>query len=480
MKLFPLRDICWDNPTSHWPPLTTSEGVLAALRGSRLATPDVDITGDGYAIVTFDTPAPVAFLWSASGLHGDTRLYIRDIAVHLHILTGSPPPVRGRHDGQGKPCDRFTYIDPRDRARSKSKLKILLAGTHAAPTRTRVVKVDIAAWATPAPPPNPRPQRTTYPGLATPPSAPPGPTTDLNLYLRREFSTYVDQRIVTATAPLQQEVESLRADKEALTALVSASSTAFSTLDVHLLRNDASVKPRNYSKRRTADYEPRPNLPAHRYTTNWLEGAVQDLHDILYTSAKLKWGETSQTRNALNRAVAIQRTNRCTAQLRHLFHLHEAEPPTGEEYRRLAHMVEWPKWIRNPTLLPTTCWHRSGVIAVGDWWTGMPTGHHPRLGPLAKTEHRTLDQCIPQTARLAYHLHPPNPRTTTHCLVSSPQNTEISSIGTRCPHTAYPSRVPSYVQQMAPHGTAPTGKRWQQDADICLTTDFPCRENHSP
>ncbi|RHY84389.1 hypothetical protein DYB35_007712 [Aphanomyces astaci] len=108
-------------------------------------------------------------------------------------------------------------------------------------------------------------------------------------------------------------------------------------------------------------------------TTEWLEGAVKNLYDILYTSAKLKWGETSQTRKALNRAVAIQRTNRCTAQLRHLLRLHEACTLTGTEYRRLAHMVEWPKWIRNPMLLPTTCWHRPGAIAIGDWWTTMPS-----------------------------------------------------------------------------------------------------------
>ncbi|RHZ40533.1 hypothetical protein DYB26_012659, partial [Aphanomyces astaci] len=111
MKLLPLRGLCWDNPSATFfhpqapsaatlvdtkvrigrlPPLTTTDDILAALRGSHLPTPDVDITGDGYATLTFDTPAPVAFLWSASGPHGDTRLYIRDIAVHLHILTGRP------------------------------------------------------------------------------------------------------------------------------------------------------------------------------------------------------------------------------------------------------------------------------------------------------------------------------------------------------------------------------------------------------
>ncbi|RLO02187.1 hypothetical protein DYB28_014629 [Aphanomyces astaci] len=191
MKLLPIRDFCWDNPTATFfhpqapsaatlvdtkvrigrPPLTTTDDILAALRGSHLPTPDVDITGDGCATLTFDTPAPVAFLWSASGPHGDTRLYIRDIAVHLHILTGRPRPSAAQ-----LPLQRHSAQAPR-------------------------------------------------------------PTADLSLYLRRELSTYVDQRIVTATAPLRQEVESLRADKEALAALVSASSTAFSTLDARLLED---------------------------------------------------------------------------------------------------------------------------------------------------------------------------------------------------------------------------------------------------
>ncbi|RHZ13529.1 hypothetical protein DYB26_015089 [Aphanomyces astaci] len=191
MKLLPIRDFCWDNPTATFfhpqapsaatlvdtkvrigrPPLTTTDDILAALRGSHLPTPNVDITGDGCATLTFDTPAPVAFLWSASGPHGDTRLYIRDIAVHLHILTGRPRPSAAQ-----LPLQRHSAQAPR-------------------------------------------------------------PTADLSLYLRRELSTYVDQRIVTATAPLRQEVESLRADKEALAALVSASSTAFSTLDARLLED---------------------------------------------------------------------------------------------------------------------------------------------------------------------------------------------------------------------------------------------------
>ncbi|RHZ02903.1 hypothetical protein DYB31_009065 [Aphanomyces astaci] len=85
---------------------------------------------------------------------------------------------------------------------------------------------------------------------------------------------------------------------------------------------------------------------------DWLDEAVRNLYDILYTSAKLKWGETSQTRKALNRAVEIQRNNQCTTHLRQLFRLHEANLHTGTEFTRLAHLVEWPKWIRNPNVLP--------------------------------------------------------------------------------------------------------------------------------
>ncbi|RLO13486.1 hypothetical protein DYB28_013568 [Aphanomyces astaci] len=263
MKLLPLRDLCWDNPSATFfhphapsaatlvdtkvrigrlPPLTTPDDILTALRGAHLPTPDVDITGDGYATLTFDTPAPVAFLWSASGPHGDTRLYIRDIAVHLHILTGRPRPSAahiqcrdcGRHDHQGQPCDRFTYLDPRDRARSKSQHKPSAHDTaRGKSSHQRAGQYSRSASQHRAPEER-LPQGLQLP-LQRHPAHAPRPTADLSLYLRRELSTYVDQRIVTATAPLRQEVDSLRADKEALAALVAASSTAFSTLDARLL-----------------------------------------------------------------------------------------------------------------------------------------------------------------------------------------------------------------------------------------------------
>ncbi|RHY56417.1 hypothetical protein DYB26_015984 [Aphanomyces astaci] len=76
MKLYPLRDLSWDNPSSTFfhplspsaaalvdtkvhmgplPTLTTPEDILAALHGSQLPTPDVDII-DNYA-TTFDSPS---------------------------------------------------------------------------------------------------------------------------------------------------------------------------------------------------------------------------------------------------------------------------------------------------------------------------------------------------------------------------------------------------------------------------------------
>ncbi|RHZ01517.1 hypothetical protein DYB35_011987 [Aphanomyces astaci] len=58
----------------------------------------------------------------------------------------------------------------------------------------------------------------------------PAPSTDLGPHLRRELSSYVDQRIVQATAPLQQEVDTLRADKEALTPYVSTQLTGLAAL----------------------------------------------------------------------------------------------------------------------------------------------------------------------------------------------------------------------------------------------------------
>ncbi|ETV77178.1 hypothetical protein H257_09064 [Aphanomyces astaci] len=120
----------------------------------------------------------------------DANTALQFPAVQLHVLMGRTRttaalqcPDCGRLDHQGKPCDRFTYLDPRDRARSKSRHKSTPRGPKS-------------------------------------PGAP--PTTDLVPHLRQELSTYVDHRIVQATAPLQEEVDTLRADKEALTALVSA------------------------------------------------------------------------------------------------------------------------------------------------------------------------------------------------------------------------------------------------------------------
>ncbi|ETV65963.1 hypothetical protein H257_17441 [Aphanomyces astaci] len=134
-------------------------------------------------------------------------------------------------------------------------------------------------------------------------------------------------------------------------------------------------------------------------TTDWLEASVQNLYDILYTSAKIQWGETSHIRKALNRAVAIQRTNR--GRISNL---------------RLAHMVELPKWIRIPNLPPSTCWHSFGAIAIG---------------------HRTLEKCMSQKARLAYHLHPTNPRAPTNRMVPRPPNAEIPPISTRSTHSTH-------------------------------------------
>ncbi|ETV66695.1 hypothetical protein H257_16905 [Aphanomyces astaci] len=118
-----------------------------------------------------------------------------------------------------------------------------LAGTYVAPTQARAVQVATATRdTTHIPPPNTPPRKATKTNtkprqlpLQRHPHQVPGHTTGLNLYLQRELSTYVDQRIVSATTPLRQEVESLRADKEALAALVSASSAAFSSLDARLL-----------------------------------------------------------------------------------------------------------------------------------------------------------------------------------------------------------------------------------------------------
>ncbi|RHY41113.1 hypothetical protein DYB34_009164 [Aphanomyces astaci] len=265
MKLHPLRDLSWDNPSFTFfhplslsatklvatkvrigplPTLTTPADILEALHGSQLPSPDVDIIDD-YATLTFDSPSPAAFLWNASGPHGTTRLYVRNIAVQLHVLMGRTRttavalqcPDCGRMDHQGKPCERFTYLDPRDRARSKSRHKSTPRGPKSPGARSRSQSVhtragrSVSQHSTTV---SHNPQSWQYPPQQQPLHAS-APTTDLVPHLRRELSTYVDHRIVQATAPLQQEVDTLRADKEALTALVAATSTAFTTLDARLL-----------------------------------------------------------------------------------------------------------------------------------------------------------------------------------------------------------------------------------------------------
>ncbi|ETV70492.1 hypothetical protein H257_14147 [Aphanomyces astaci] len=93
------------------------------------------------------------------------------------------------------------------------------------------------------------------------------PTTDL----RRELSTYVDHRIVQATAPLEQEVDTLRADKEALTALVSATSAAFTTSMRDSSKNAASGRLLNTNNRGPTQVDGGAKPPAnHHHTTGHL------------------------------------------------------------------------------------------------------------------------------------------------------------------------------------------------------------------
>ncbi|KAF0717157.1 hypothetical protein AaE_010918 [Aphanomyces astaci] len=132
---------------------------------------------------------------------------------------------------------RSLHLDPRDRARSKSRHKSTPRGPKSPGARSRSQSVhtragrSVSQHSTTV---SNTPQSWQYPPQQQPLHAS-APTTDLVPHLRRELSSYVDHRIVQATAPLQQEVDTLRADKEALTALVSATSAAFTTLDARLL-----------------------------------------------------------------------------------------------------------------------------------------------------------------------------------------------------------------------------------------------------
>ncbi|EGZ06447.1 hypothetical protein PHYSODRAFT_307371 [Phytophthora sojae] len=49
---------------------------------------------------------------------------------------------------------------------------------------------------------------------------------------------------------------------------------------------------------------------------NWLTSAIDNLYKCMYQAAKRTWGERSQTRRAIDRAVSIKRTTRCHDQLK--------------------------------------------------------------------------------------------------------------------------------------------------------------------
>ncbi|RHZ04961.1 hypothetical protein DYB31_004223 [Aphanomyces astaci] len=324
MKLHPLRDLSWDNPSSTFfhpsslsatklvatkvrigplPTLTTPEDILAALHGSQLPSPDVDIIDD-YATLTFDSPSPAAFLWNASGPHGTTRLYVRNIAVQLHVLMGRSRttavamqcPDCGRLDHQGKPCDRFTYLDPRDLARSTSRHKSTTRGTKSPGARSRSKSVhtragrSVSQHSTTV---SHTPQSWQYPPQQQPLHAS-APTTDFVPH-RRELSTYVDHRIVQATAPLQHEADTLqheadtlRVDKEALTALVSATSAAITTLDARLLEErrlrEAAEHQQSEDQRKLTEAQNRLQTTITQQGTH--QAAMAERHPIIESSLR--------------------------------------------------------------------------------------------------------------------------------------------------------------------------------------------------
>ncbi|GMF40649.1 unnamed protein product [Phytophthora fragariaefolia] len=93
-------------------------------------------------------------------------------------------------------------------------------------------------------------------------------------------------------------------------------------------------------------------------TLQWLEEAITNLNECMYTSEKFLWGETnSQSRRQLARSVCIQRSNRCTAQIRQLYTFSELESVSFEELRLATEAVLWPRWVLHPEQLPTGCAH---------------------------------------------------------------------------------------------------------------------------
>ncbi|ETV65962.1 hypothetical protein H257_17440 [Aphanomyces astaci] len=169
MKLLPLRDFCWDNPTSTFfqatsaatlvhtevrigrlPPLTATEDNLAALRGSCRAIPDVNSRRLCHPNVRHTTAhcLSLVHLWPPW-----RHLTLYPVATVDATTTSANPVTASPILTHGIASAANPSTNPP------------LAGTYTARTHTRAGPVDTAARDnTPAPPPNTPPRTTTRPG----------------------------------------------------------------------------------------------------------------------------------------------------------------------------------------------------------------------------------------------------------------------------------------------------------------------------
>ncbi|OWZ01201.1 hypothetical protein PHMEG_00027465 [Phytophthora megakarya] len=94
---------------------------------------------------------------------------------------------------------------------------------------------------------------------------------------------------------------------------------------------------------------------------DWLERAIVNMNECLYTSAKNLWGESNQSRRQLARSVSVKRSNRCTAQLRQIQQLTELPEVCANDLINATNAVHWPKWVVRPDLMVEGSAHEHGT-----------------------------------------------------------------------------------------------------------------------
>lgn len=84
----------------------------------------------------------------------------------------------------------------------------------------------------------------------------------------------------------------------------------------------------------------------------WLESAIDNLSSCMYQAVQHVWGEVSQGRRAVDRAVSIKRTTRCHGQLEAVRGRQKDPEVSMDQILRVYNNVQWPKWIMFPERIP--------------------------------------------------------------------------------------------------------------------------------